>query len=528
MSDHGVQITQTRTEEAFDRPISLIDATRPAESGTAEDSRKASLSPSWRYLAKRPTKDSVKEGLAKWRYSKWQQDRFASDQRALNGEDQPQESCAASSQQPQPTGIERPQTDNTNAVQRQASPERGRRRLKNGNEGVPATKAEKPSYEFDVLYENQRGWFFFGIPLYSHSSLLNFDPAPWITKDGKDSAVNITNAQLPDPSWQWAWKSWYVDMSYDVDEEGWQYSFSFSRKFSWHGTHPWFHCFVRRRRWLRKRIKRQGMKVKDAGEFGGAHSLTNDYFTIHPNRGRSPGSGLESKTNGASSQISRGAAEEANMPPEDIKDVPSLLKALRLATIDREKIDAVTRFVEDGGEELAYLSEQIPEIMGFLVFQVSRRQLLEYLMKTANEAMHGQPSNTAEAKRAKSLQNAIHAADGQIFDLEYWSDRQHVLNTFDENSQGRGATFSESSAIVPKDNNPVDVVKGISEDAEVGVDSTKSVLSPPPENRLGLSEAEGGSDRAEEKGQDAELEQDDSEGIETPISLPRDSVKVDD
>jgi hypothetical protein len=530
MSDPGTQVAQTRTDEAFERPISLIDATQPQGWDSAEDSRHASQSPSWRRLAKRPTKDSVREGLARWKYSKWQQDRYVSasgqnvrNEEVAGGSDEPR---AANSQPLQPEGADCTQIDTSDFAQRQKSQERGRKRLKK-IEGVPRTKHKKQPYEIDVLYENQRGWFFFGIPLYSHSSLLNFDPAPWITKDGNDSPVNITNAQLPDPSWEWAWKSWYVDMSYDVDEEGWQYSFSFSRRFSWHGTHPWFHCFVRRRRWLRKRVKKQEMRMTDASEMGVAHTLTSDYFTIHPRRARSPGSALEN-TNRGSSHASGRTAEDVDLPPEDIKDIPSLLKALRLATIDREKIDAVKRFVNIGGDELVYLEERTPEIMSFLVFQASRRHVLEYLKKSANEISNRQSNDGVEEKRVKNLQNAVRAADRQISGLEYWSDRQHVSNKAKENGQGHQVVFSESSATtVPKDNNPVDVIKGISGEAEVGIDPTKRVLNPPPEDRGGSTNF-GGSDKTEERGRDAESGHDGGEGTETPRSLPYDSVKVDD
>jgi hypothetical protein len=489
MSDNGTQVTQEPTNDAFDRPISLIDATRPRDPEDAQGSERSSRSPSWRQLAKRPTKTSMREGLARWKYSKWQQDRYAGDS-DLDGPNVEGEPATSRKESPQRSTREvagPTHTQTSDFALRAESKERGRKLLQKTKEGAPRTKAEKPPYEVDVLYENQRGWFFFGIPLYSQSSLLNFDPGPWQTKDGKDSAVNITNAQLPDPSWEWAWKYWYVDMSYDVDEEGWQYSFSFSRKFSWHGTHPWFHCFARRRRWLRKRVKKQEMRMKDASNMAGAHTLTSDYFTIHTRRGRSPGSVLENTTTRGSSRMSRRTAEEVDLPPEDIKDIPSLMRALRLATIDREKLDAVKRFVATGGEELVYLQQQIPEIMGFLVFQASRRQLLEYLNTAAKEASEERDGLEAEGKRVEYLRNALRAAYSQIGELEYWSDRQQVLKTADEHGNGRKSMFSESSAFtVPKDNNPVDVIRGIADEAEVGVDPTKRVLSPPPENRSEL------------------------------------------
>lgn len=538
MSESGTQTIHARTNEASDRPISLIDATRPNEPDSSRGSQRNSRSPSWRQLAKRPTKNSVRDGLARWKYSKWQQDQVAPDPGSNIRDDEmaggPAVSQTAESKSSQQEGLDHTQTNASDFALRPGSQERGRKRVKK-TEGEPQRKVEMQPHAIDVLYENQRGWFFFGIPLYSHSSLLNFDPSPWITKDGKDSAVNITNAQLPDPSWEWAWKSWYVDMSYDVDEEGWQYSFSFSKQFSWHGTHPWFHCFVRRRRWLRQRVKKQHIKSKDASDIGAGHTLTSDYFTIHTKRGRSPGSGLENATTRESSRQSRKTAEEADLPPEDIRDLPSLFKALKLATIDREKIDVVKRFVETGGEELVYLEEHISEIMDFFVFQASRRQLLEYLNKTVNKVSKDKSGDKVEEKRVEHLRKASLVANTLVGGLEYWSDRQHVLKSVGKHGKRNShkSMFSESSIItMPKDNNPVDIIKGIADEAEVGVDSTKKVLGPPPNDRVALNtideQAKGTTSKGEKDDKAEEAEQNSRGDIETPRSLPPDSLKVDD
>ncbi len=73
--------------------------------------------------------------------------------------------------------------------------------------------ANKVKYEFDVLYENQRGLLVFGIPKFSPRTLFQWDPSPWTTASGKKSPYNIANAQLPDPSWEWAYIEWYIDMT---------------------------------------------------------------------------------------------------------------------------------------------------------------------------------------------------------------------------------------------------------------------------------------------------------------------------
>lgn len=221
----------------------------------------------------------------------------------------------------------------------------------------------KPGSELDILYENQRGWFFFGIPLYSNQSLLNIDPAPWINARGKRSFVNITNAQVPDPSWEWAWKTWYVDMSGDVDDQGWQYAFAFSSSpSSWHGTHPFWHSFVRQRRWVRLRVKRTSERERYRRSRTGfelAHSLNEDYFTIHSALRRKRASGSETASKATSFNMKRTITETQDEGVEDIKNVPALIYAIKAAIVDREKLDAVRKFIEDGGEELYYLDSKV-------------------------------------------------------------------------------------------------------------------------------------------------------------------------
>jgi len=295
----------------------------------------------------------------------------------------------------------------------------------------------------DVLYENQRGIFFFGIPKYSSASLLPTDPKPWQNGQFRTSAVDIRNAQVPDPSWEWAWKSWYVDMSRDVDEEGWEYSFAFVGKagatFAWHGNHPWFHSFVRRRRWLRMR-KRKSQKHHTREK---AHELTTDYFTIHPKTVRA-GSLVDSQFGpNTLLQLAKLRDPVLDLGNTEISSIGDLFLALRKSNVDREKIQAVKKFIDEGGEELYYLSDRMGDIMGTFMFQSSRRQLLADLISRHEEshesqrdlASHRHEGDDAKqqehdraARWADNLMKAVHAADEQVKKLEYWSDIRDLSN----------------------------------------------------------------------------------------------------
>ena len=458
---------RTRTNDGagdiYDHEISLVDTTVPQDAVGAERTRSAS--PAAPAISRKHTGDSIRERLIRRKYARWQRDRFTTEdsrETPSNGVVD-QEPSVGNASETETTDFARESTE-------------GNRK---GKQKVKTRRKEEAHYEIEILYENQRGWFLFGIPLYSHSSLLNLDPGPWITKDLKDTAVDITNAQVPDPSWIWAWKRWYVDMSYDVDEEGWQYSFSFGQKWVWHGSHPWFHSFVRRRRWLRKRVKRDaGRKQENLGDaLGAAHQMTGDYFTIHSKRDHSPASAmLDASTGQPISYASARSEPEADLPPEDIKDIPNLLKALRLAKIDREKIDAVKRFVVQGGDEIAYLPTHIREIMSLLVFQSSQAQLIAMLRDESSRRLEGPPSTAGTNGEplpeptntgAEHLQTTIKAAENAMSGLEYLKDKRDVLNIDGNESPDEAPDF---------EHNPTGKIRGIPTSAELGLDPTERFI----------------------------------------------------
>ncbi|KAJ2609582.1 hypothetical protein H4S08_003986 [Coemansia sp. RSA 1365] len=109
-------------------------------------------------------------------------------------------------------------------------------------------------YEYfcDVVYECQRGFNFLGKANFSTKLLHPMDPAPWSDATMQLTVANVHSFQLPDPSWEWVSPRWLIDMTLDVDEDGWQYSSRFASS-DWHAQHSASRSFVRRRRWLRLR-----------------------------------------------------------------------------------------------------------------------------------------------------------------------------------------------------------------------------------------------------------------------------------
>lgn len=423
--------------------ITLIDATKSAENPTELASAPTGIT-------KTLTHNSIRQKLARRRYqrSKWQEGRGSQSGIATPGLQTPPPDLVETVHEEGHGDPSTPATRNTTLESQDAASvdqdtwgqgrfRRGGQRVKDvirsRNEQAPRTKGQDPDSRVDILYENQRGFFFAGIPHFSSNSLLNFDPTAWLDARFRPSAVNITNAQVPDPSWDWAWRCWYVDMSGDVDEEGWEYSFWFGKSAAWHGTHPWFHSFVRRRRWLRKRTKRKSMKVKEDG-----HALSSDYFTIHTKvrpAGEPDGDSVTTSEKKAQYSMQTSTAWGAKSWEDqtdvaEITNVPDLMRGLKAAAVDREKIVLVGRFLTQGGDELHYLAENMEHIMKLLIFQNSRRQLLSTLMHEFEAAeKHQEEQNDRnekesgnEKRRVENLHKAVEAADEQCKQLEYWSD----------------------------------------------------------------------------------------------------------
>lgn len=281
----------------------------------------------------------------------------------------------------------------------------------------PHQAVQIPTGVVDVLYENQRGSFLCGIPLFSAAGLWITDPHAWVGMDLEYSPFTIFNATLPDPTWEWVWKRWFVDMSGDVDENGWSYNVSFTRH-HWHGHHIWYHSFVRRRRWLRKRRKMSGQdravrKAKNPAE---------DYFTISSSTFR----GAHSyKQHDGTRDLYLNEDDEEDEQYAKLENLGDFYQKLRSARLDREKLDAVDNFLTNG-KELGALAKEMKHILRFMIFQESRRQLLALLARRCQEIEKQHMPLTADDgqdSRHQCVQNAIYMAEVLIPSLDYFSDR---------------------------------------------------------------------------------------------------------
>ncbi|KAI5467156.1 hypothetical protein BGZ63DRAFT_498569 [Mariannaea sp. PMI_226] len=287
----------------------------------------------------------------------------------------------------------------------------------------------------DILYENERGGFLCGIALFSGQALGGLDPPAWTNTYHNASPTNIHNAQVPDPSWEWAWPDWRINMQDGVDEGGWEYAFAFSKCCSWHRAR-WWNSFVRRRAWTRKRVtkKEEDISVDP-------HMLSSDYFLVRPAADRLHHSresvNIEQHVSRRSwSQTS--VLEDGEMP--DIENIENLMQILRHARIDREKLEAVENYL-DHALDLSQLQDEMHEIMSIFVFQASRRILLSRLMQIHDETTEKLRKNdTPELKaRHEAIKDAVKHADEEVRKLAYWSDVKQMA----ENGETKHAVNPE-------------------------------------------------------------------------------------
>lgn len=444
MSLGNVESRQTiDTQPSYQGSIGLADNTKPAQA--PEDEQQTPATPGTldgqniSRLSTRVGTNRLREGIAQRKYARYQKSRYEDDDTTDS------EAGAGPSTRTTTAGtpgdVQRVGTAlSTRAAGEAGAFRRGQQKVRGIIFGKKQRARKEGDSEIDVLWENQRGSFLFGRPYYSSQSLLNFDPPAWTNLYNQPSAVDITSATVPDPSWEWVWKTWYVDMSLDCDEQGWQYSFMFQNRFPWHGTHPWFHSFARRRRWIRKRVRKH-RHLPDGRVEGGqtmreAHKLNADYFTIHPPQNPSPDSSYPPSVTNSQPLNQLDTRRMAEDESGSIDNIKFLMQRLKKATVDREKVRLVLQFMDDGREDLHYLADEMPHIMSMMMYQYSRRQLLVSMLKKVEAhpqdgdeqgKLKVSASPDIDAQKSKDLRRAVEAADEQVKSFEYWSDVKKVV-----------------------------------------------------------------------------------------------------
>ncbi|KAG0208058.1 hypothetical protein BGX28_000878 [Mortierella sp. GBA30] len=231
-------------------------------------------------------------------------------------------------------------------------------------------------FVYDFLYQHQRGAFFLGTPRFSSKSLLPVDPDEWTDQFFEASAMDTSDYGLPDPSWEWVHKSWLVDMTGDVDEDGWEYAMTFHGS-PWHGNYEVFRSFARRRRWLRLR-KRKGKTLSRPGPLPERKYPSSVHSATWTRVDASPLSVEDSSPFPQDDEDSGGGVDEPK--GSDNLSVPvDLYKVLKKARSDREKLAYTAQYVVRYPGDLEDLRVRLDKYLNLLDYETSRREFLALL-----------------------------------------------------------------------------------------------------------------------------------------------------
>ncbi|TGJ82227.1 hypothetical protein E0Z10_g6535 [Xylaria hypoxylon] len=454
MPGHRAHVRSSRrvpplTDKDIDHEIDLVDHDKSMNSqGTRPLSVQSSQSNQSSQIADEPVSDQPlahSESQAPLTQNASEYGKLAN-----NGEPEPGPSRAPGiSEHPNDDGddVESSSPEERSGTTQKSDPQKRSSRLCTGSQ-EPVNHQSPPKEtetEIDILYENQRGGFLCGIPLFSSAALGNLDPPAWTNFAHKSSPTDIHTAQVPDPSWQWVWPEWRInhDEQIQTDGDGWEYSFMFS-KFSWHPP-KWYNSFVRRRAWIRRRIKTSiGYQATDE------YAMNPAYFTVSA-RQRQPSpfatvnelertsiDGQSRRSQGGSRRSRERSRGDTDSTPVslEVKTTEDLMAILRESRIDREKLEAVENYIDNCMDDLLHLQDYMHEIMSMFVFQNSRKTLLARLTQLHDDVTSKtRKGKSAETPKAENLAGAIKHADEEVRRLEYWSDIKGIA----ENGEAVGA-----------------------------------------------------------------------------------------
>ena len=213
-------------------------------------------------------------------------------------------------------------------------------------------------------------------------------------------------------------------MGYDVDDQGWSYAFNFGSNSRWHGSHVWFHSFVRRRRWIRLR-RRKLLVGTDGG--GTPTSLPGDaaegaprYYMSPMHYFPVPQTQLQREEEAANEARSMVMEFSGHRGYSKDMVIEQLFCGLHNARLDRERTTLVMRFfgvpssagssnsalnilpisIEDA-EVLVEDSEFVKHLLNTFTYLDSKNQLVSLLSAEA-QRLTSQPPPASDARDTSS------------------------------------------------------------------------------------------------------------------------------
>ncbi|KAF9924018.1 hypothetical protein FBU30_005948 [Linnemannia zychae] len=260
----------------------------------------------------------------------------------------------------------------------------------------PGDPEPEGDFVYDFLYQHQRGAFFLGTPKFSSKSLLPVDPDEWTDQTSQTSAMDISDYELPDPNWEWVHKTWLVDMTGDVDEDGWEYAMTFHGS-PWHGNYEIFRSFARRRRWLRLR-KRKGKTL------GKPSALPERTYPSLPTLSQSQldATTILQQDSTPYSTVDQKAGESIHTGIGNLSLSPSpqrvdLYQSLKKSHSDREKLAHVAQYVVRYPGDFDDIEKRMDKYLNLFDYETSRREFISMLMA------YGRGQSEAVQKAAKQL-----------------------------------------------------------------------------------------------------------------------------
>ncbi|KAF9383053.1 hypothetical protein CPC16_009070 [Podila verticillata] len=297
---------------------------------------------------------------------------------------------------------------------------------------LPSDPPPEGDFVYEFLYQHQRGAFFLGTPKFSSKSLLPVDPDEWTDSRFETSAMDITDYELPDPSWEWVHKSWLVDMTGDVDEDGWEYAMTFHGS-PWHGNYEILRSFARRRRWLRLRKRKDkathlsaiDMDSNKQGKMMARTvslperiyptSINSATWTkLDMNHLDEPSpfpKALEEEEGGGGGENSMGSKGSTNgmlAPPSKLSDPVDLYKILKKARSDREKLAYTAQYVVRYPGDFEDLEARLDKYLNLMDYESSRRDFLSLLAAYGRtKAVQEGTSNLGYYSDLKAIQQKV-------------------------------------------------------------------------------------------------------------------------